>query len=107
MSIPKEVQDYLKNGRRKLVKITANDDYSLTLVFDDDETRVYELANMLTGVLVILKDKNKFKEVFIDSFGNIAWDIDNQVDSDIVPNNRIDLSADNAYIYGKCLVSVS
>jgi len=101
MSIPKEVQDYFKAGKRKLVKIEANDDYSLTLKFDNDEIRVYELANMLTGVLTMLKDKEKFKEVFIDSFGNIAWDIDRNVDSNIVYSNRIDLSADNAYIYGK------
>ena len=101
MEIPKEVKAYFKNGRRKLVSIIANDDYSLKLEFDDGEIRVYELGNNLTGVFSVLKNINKFKEVFVDEFGNIAWDIDNSVDSSVVYNNRIDLSADNVYIYGK------
>ena len=101
MDIPKEVTDYFKSGKRKLVNIVANDDYSLKLQFDNDETRIYELSNMLTGVLSVLKNIEKFREVFIDQSGNIAWDIDNNIDSDVVFNNRIDLCADNAYIYGK------
>ena len=101
MGIPKEVQSYFENGRRRLINITPNDDYSLTLEFDNGEIRVYEMKNSLTGVLAVLKDKEKFREVFVDEFGNIAWDIDCNIDSNLVYNNRIDLSADNAYIYGK------
>jgi len=101
MEMPNEVRRYFASGKRKLVKVSANDDYSLMLWFNDDEVRVYELADRLTGVLTVLKDLEKFKDVFIDSWGNIAWDIDKHVDSSIVYNNRIDLSADNAYIYGK------
>ena len=37
MNTPKEVQTYFANVRRKLVKITANDDYSLTLEFDNGD----------------------------------------------------------------------
>jgi len=101
MSIPREVQEYFANGRRRLLKVAANDDYSLTLEFDNGETRDYEMGDNLTGVLTILKDISKFKEVFIDENGNIAWDIDKNVDSNVVYTNRIDLSADNAYIYGR------
>ena len=107
MGIPVEVQEYFKTGKRKLVNVAANDNYSLTLQFDDNETRIFEVADMLTGVLTVLKDKDKFKDVFIDSFGNIAWDIDKHVDSNIIYSNRIDLSADNAYIYGERCVAAS
>jgi len=59
------------------------------------------MEDSLTGVLSVLCDKKKFSEAFIDEFGNIAWDKDCNVDSSVVFNNRIDVSADNAYIYGK------
>jgi bifunctional DNA-binding transcriptional regulator/antitoxin component of YhaV-PrlF toxin-antitoxin module len=101
MTMPKEVREYFINGKRRLVEIKIKDNYVLLLKYDNDEIREYDLTNMLTGVLTVLKDKNKFNEVFIDSCGNIAWDIDKNVDSDKVFTNRIDLSADNAYIYGE------
>lgn len=52
----------------------------------------------LFGVFQILKDKEKFNEVFIDEYGNIAWDIDKKIDSSIHWNNRIDLCKDSVYI---------
>jgi len=39
------------------------------------------MANKLFGVFEILKDINKFKQVFIDESGNIAWDKDTSSDS--------------------------
>ena len=101
--IPPEVQTYLSNGRRKITTVTPNDDYSLTLTLDDGAVRIYEMGDNLTGVLAVLRNQAKFHEVFIDAFGNVAWDIDRLVDSDVVFENRIDLSADNAYIYGRCI----
>ncbi len=58
---------------------------------------------MLYGVFDILKDKDKdkFNEVFIDEFGNIAWDIDKKADSSIHWNNRIDLCTDSVYLESK------
>jgi len=100
ITIPHEVKNYLNQGKRRLVDITVDADYTLLLTFDDGERRLYHLANKLTGVLTVLKNERKFNEVFIDSLGNIAWDINNDVDSEVVYTNRIDLSADNAYIYG-------
>jgi len=100
MSIPSEVQAYYQNGKRKLIQITANDDYSLTLQFDNGETRLYDLKDKLAGVLSVLENKAKFAEVFIDEHGNIAWDIDTSIDSNRVYSNRIDISSDSAYIYG-------
>ncbi|MCL2603528.1 MAG: DUF2442 domain-containing protein [Defluviitaleaceae bacterium] len=103
MAVPREVQEYFSNGRKRIVRITAGDDYTLLLEYDNNEQRMYDLNDMLTGVLAVLKDKDKFNEVFIDAFGNIAWDIDKNIDSNVIFSNRIDLSADNAYIYGKRL----
>jgi len=101
MNMPKEVREYFQTGRRKLKKIIPNAGYSLMLEFDNGDVRIYELEGKLTGVLSALKDIDKFNEVFINEQGNIAWDIDNNVDSDVIYSNRIDLCADSAYIYGR------
>lgn len=95
---PEEVRKYFENGRRKIQKVIANDDYTLTVTFDNGEVRNYILADKLKGVFEILKDKTKFREVFIDEAGTIAWDKDKSMDSKIVWNNRIDICADAVYL---------
>jgi hypothetical protein len=96
--ISDKVREYFIKGPRKIKKITPNDDYTLTIVFDNEEVRLYNMSNSLFGVFEVLKDIDKFKEVFIDELGNIAWDIDRKVDSTIVWNNRIDICRDSAYM---------
>lgn len=97
--LPREVQEYFDNGRRKIKEITANENYTLTLIFDNEEVRIYDMKDKMKGVLSILQDISKFKECFIDESGNVAWDIDNNVDSNMVWSNRIDLCTDSLYIY--------
>ena len=98
VEMPRKVREYFISGSRKIKKVIANNDYTLTVYFDNDEVRLYDMSNMLFGVFEILKDKEKFKEVFIDEFGNIAWDIDKKIDSSVHWNNRIDLCTDSVYI---------
>jgi len=59
------------------------------------------MNDKLYGVFEILKDISKFKEVFIDEYGNIAWDIDKTLDSNVHWNNRIDLCKDSVYLNSK------
>lgn len=96
-NIPKEVEDYYKSGKRRLLKIEANADYTLTLYYDDSK-RKYDMSKELYGVFEILKDLNKFYTVFIDEEGNIAWDKNPNLDSNIHWNNRIDICSDSAYM---------
>ena len=103
MAIPIDVSDYFGKGKRRLIEVTPSSGYLLTLKYDDNELRLYNLSGKLTGVMSVLVDEAKFNEVFIDDSGNIAWDIDKNIDSDVVFSNRIDLSSDNAYIYGERL----
>ena len=93
-----KVKEYFESGRRKIVRVTPNDDYSLTVCFDNDEVKIYNMSENLFGVFEVLKDKEKFKEVFIDEHGNIAWDIDKNIDSNIYWNNRIDICRDSVYL---------
>ena len=83
---------------RNIIKVIPNANYSLIVSFDNNETRIYDMADNLYGVFEILKDEQKFKEVFIDESGNIAWDIDKNIDSNVYWNNRIDICKDAVYI---------
>jgi hypothetical protein len=95
---PDIVKHYFINGPRAIKTVIANDDYTLTLTFDNNEVRKFDMSKCLFGVFEILKDLNKFKEVFIDKSGNVAWDKDKNIDSSIVWNNRIDLCTDSLYM---------
>lgn len=87
-------------GRSKIKKAMVNDDYTLTVHFDNGEVKFYD---MLYGVFDLLKNKAKFKKVFIDEFGNLVWDINERIDSSIYWNNRINLDADSVYLGSKRL----
>lgn len=103
VEMSKEVKEYFEKGPRTIEKVIANEDYTLTVHFDNGEVRVYDMSEMLYGVFEVLKDKAKFKKVFLDEYGNIAWDMDANVDSNIHWNNRIDLCKDSVYLASKPL----
>lgn len=88
---------YFENPR-KLIKVEADDMFQLHLTFDNGEMRLYSLENKLEGVFSILKNKEKFQSVFIDEFGNVAWDLDDSVDSKEHWENRIDICKDALYM---------
>ena len=41
---------------------------------------------------------SNFKRVYLDDAGCVAWDIDPNVDSNKVWNNKVDLSSDSCYV---------
>lgn len=101
---PPEVKEYFDKGRRTITKVVANDDYTLTLTFDNGEVRLYDMKDLIhKGVFKILEDKNKFKEVYLDDMGAVSWDKDSSVDSNVVWDNKIDMCPDSCYIYSKPL----
>ena len=85
-------------SRSKVVIVIPEDDYRLLIKFSNGELRRYDMKKNLFGVFEILKDINKFKEVFIDEYGNIAWNREKNIDSNICWNNRIDLCNDAIYL---------
>lgn len=87
-------------GKIRIVDVVANEDFSLTVTFDNNEIKIYDMKNKLFGVFEILNDINKFKEVFIDDNGDIAWDKDKNLDSNIHWNNRLDICKDAVYMNG-------
>lgn len=55
--------------------------YILLITFDNGEKRTYNMEHELNGVFNILKNKEKFYNVFINEVGNVAWNIDDAIDS--------------------------
>lgn len=95
--VDENVKKYFENPR-KVMKVEADDDFNLYLTFDNGEYRIYKMENELNGIFVVLKDKEKFKSVFVDEFGNVAWNIDDSVDSLTHWENRIDICKDALYM---------
>ena len=92
-----KIQKYFNNPR-KIISVEPLKNYILRLTFDNGEIKYYQMADKLQGVFSILQNISKFDEVFLDEFGNVAWDIDKTVDSSVHWNNRIDLCKDALYL---------
>lgn len=92
--------EYFARGRRRLVSVSANEDFTLLLVFDNGERRIYDCKPMLEtgGLFSRFADPEQFKRVYLDDTNSVAWDIDPAVDSSVVWSNKIDLSTDNCYL---------
>lgn len=95
--IEPNIKEYFENPR-KLIDITPGDGYQLFLTFDNGEKRIYDMHGQMQGVFEVLEDKSKFDTVFIDEFGNAAWEIDEKVNSAVCWNNRIDICKDALYL---------
>lgn len=83
-----------------IIKVEALSDFTILVTYNNEEVINYSLKPLLKNKLSVLKDEKIFQRVFIDEFGNVAWDIDNMIDSNINWDNRIDISKENIYIEG-------
>ena len=92
--------EYFANGRRKILSVQANPDFTLKLSFDNGETRIYDAKPLLKVGTVFepFSDFDNFRRVYLDDTNAVAWDIDPAVDSNIVWNNKVDLSPDTCYL---------
>ncbi len=97
----KKMAEYFAAGRRKIIGVVPNDDFTLTLSFDNGEKRLYDVAPLLEHGTVFEKfaDIEHFRRVYIDDEHCIAWDINPQIDSNTVWNNKVDLCPDSCYVY--------
>ena len=92
--------EYFVSGRRKIVSVVPNEDFTLTLTFDNGEKRRYDCKSLLRDDTVFspFKEYSNFKRVYLDSACCVSWDIDPAVDSEIVWQNKVDLSSDTCYV---------
>lgn len=98
-----KMAEYFSKERRIIVSVVANDDYTLTLEFDNGEKRLYNVAPLIEHGTVFenLADLCNFSRVYIDDSHCVSWDIDPNVDSNTVWNNKITIDSDVCYVYGE------
>lgn len=96
----KKTAAYMSTNRKKITNVTPNQDYTLTLTFDNGEQRIYDVSPLLTdgSVFAPFRDMDNFRRVYLDENHCVSWDIDPTVDSSIVWNNKVDLCSDGCYI---------
>lgn len=63
--------EYFAAGRRKILSVKANDDYTLTLTFDNGEIRRYDVAPLLEPgtVFAPFRKMENFRRVYLDESG--------------------------------------
>lgn len=86
----RKTAEYFAGGRKRITKVNPNDDFTLTISFDNGEKRLYDMRPLLKKGTVFepfikLED---FRRVYLDDNHCISWDID--------PN--VDLCPDSCYI---------
>ena len=96
----RKTAEYFAGGRKRIIGVVPNDDFTLTISFDNGEKRLYNVAPLLKPNTVFepFADINNFRRVYVDDTHSIAWDIDPNIDSEKVWNNKVDLSPDACYI---------
>lgn len=96
----RKTAEYFADGRKTITSVTANDDFTLTIGFDNGEIRLYDMRPFLKKGTVFepfMKLEN-FRRVYVDDTHCIAWDIDPTVDSNKVWKNKVDLCPDGCYL---------
>lgn len=98
LSLP--LAEYFANGRKKLVCVEPLIDFSLILTYDDGEKRLLDCKPYLQPKTVFepFAVYENFKRVYIDDFNAICWDINPDIDSNTVWNNKVDLCPDSCYV---------
>ncbi len=96
----KPMAEYFASGRKKITAVEPRTDFSLLLTFDNGERRVLDIKPMLEkgGVFTTFRDYENFKRVYLDDCNDVSWDIDPNIDSNVVWNNKVDLCPDCCYV---------
>ena len=95
-----KMAEYFAAGRRRITGVVPNDNYTLTLTFDNGEKRLYSAAPLLQAgtVFAPFRELENFRRVYLDESNCVSWDIDPMVDSSVVWSNKVDLCPDSCYV---------
>ncbi len=91
---------YFASGRRIVTNVEANDDFTLTILFDNGERRLYDMKPHLKSgtVFATFTDINNFRRVYLDENNVISWDIVPEIDSNTHWDNKVDIGTDLCYM---------
>lgn len=96
----KDMAKYYISGRKKIIDVKANEDFTLIITFDNGEKRLIDCKTFIKDntVFEALKDYEVFKRVYVDNTHCISWDKNPNIDSEKVWNNKISLCPDSSYV---------
>ena len=95
-----KMAEYYSNGRRTITNVLPNSDFTLTISFDNGEKRLLDMKPCLKPSTVFepFSIWENFSRVYIDDSNCISWDIDPNIDSNVVWSNKVDISPDTCYV---------
>ncbi len=98
--LDRKMAEYFAKGKRTIISVIPNDDFTLTLGFDNGEQRLYNVAPLLKvgTVFETFADIKNFRRVYIDDEHCVSWDINPDIDSSKVWSNKVDLCPDCCYV---------
>lgn len=96
----KKMAEYYSAGRKRITDVVPNDNFTLTITFDNGEKRILDMMpSLLPGtVFAPFREFANFRRVYLDESNAICWDIDPNVDSNVVWSNKVDLCPDSCYV---------
>lgn len=102
-----KMAEYFASGRKRITKVVPRNDFTLVLSFDNGEIRLYDARPLLQAgtVFAPFREWNNFRRVYLDEDHSVCWDIDPNVDSNEVWNNKVDLCPDSCYVETVVLLS--
>ena len=96
----RKTAEYFANGKKQITDVVPNDDFTLTITFDNGERRIYNVRPLIKKGTVFepLMRRETFSRVYVDDAHSVAWDIDPTIDSNKIWSNKIDLCPDSCYM---------
>ena len=103
----RKMAEYFASGRKRITKVVPRNDFTLVLSFDNGEIRLYDARPLLQAgtVFAPFREWDNFRRVYLDEDHSVCWDIDPNVDSNEVWNNKVDLCPDSCYVETVVLLS--
>lgn len=83
--------NYHVYGRILAVAVKPDRDYTLLVKFNNGEIRRLDCMQFICGIGAFLQNKADFYRVQVDEYGAVCWNIDPDVDSNIVWENKFDI----------------
>ncbi len=95
-----KMAEYFVSGRRTIINVKPKKDFSLILLFDNNEKKIFDMKNLIqpNTVFDFLLDWNNFSRVYLDSDSIVSWDKNPNIDSNKFWSNKVDLSTDSLYV---------
>ena len=96
----KKAAVYFSKGRRKPVKVVPQNCFNLLITFDNNEVRLLDISPLIKEgtVYYTLKNPSIFTKCYIDQNHSICWDKNQEIDSEKVWSNKIDIGSDTCYL---------